>query len=53
MVDDEHAVARLAGLADAWLAHDRPIHVPADDSVTQRSGGEAPVRGLVGTLPCR
>jgi hydrogenase maturation protein HypF len=41
---DEDALARLRGIADLFLLHDRPIHVRADDSVLRVVPGRAPVR---------
>ncbi|MBI4319842.1 MAG: carbamoyltransferase HypF [Chloroflexi bacterium] len=41
--DNDEALSRLGSLADAFLLHDRPIHVRCDDSVTQVFDGEETV----------
>jgi len=52
VVDDEEALVRLGPFVEAWLRHDRRIHVPCDDSVTQLvSSTELPIRRSRGYAP--
>ena len=49
---DEDAVARLAGIADAFLLHDRPIETRTDDSVLRVARGRPlPLRRSRGAVP--
>jgi hydrogenase maturation protein HypF len=52
LTDNAEATQRLAGIADAFLHHDRPIVRPADDSVFRASAGRPrPLRLGRGSAP--
>lgn len=54
VVDEHQALLQLAGLADLYLVHNRPIRRPVDDSVVRIMGGQETVlrnaRGYAPTL---
>ncbi|RSN02607.1 carbamoyltransferase HypF [Nonomuraea sp. WAC 01424] len=50
--EDADAVTRLGGIADAFLVHDRAVHVRTDDSVLRPwSGGHTELRRARGHAP--
>jgi hydrogenase maturation protein HypF len=52
VIEDGEALDRLAGIADAWLLHDRAIVTRCDDSVVRVRGGRAQfVRRARGAAP--
>jgi len=49
---DDEAFARLRDIADAFLTHDRAIHIRTDDSVVRVANGrETPIRRARGYAP--
>jgi len=52
VTEDTEALEKLGPFVDAWLRHDRRIHVPCDDSVTRIvNAAELPIRRSRGYAP--